>query len=94
VTRRIRSRVLGCALCLVALAPEVTATGAAEAGTWVRAAANGTTATAAVSRCIKFPQPTMPPSTGTQTPAGFTVEMAGAVLAPASAASTLPSAYT
>ena len=49
---------------------------------------------AITDQCTQYPHPAMPPSTGTQTPTGFTVQMAGAVLAPSSAASTLPSAYT
>jgi len=35
----------------------------------------------------------MPPSTGTETPAGFTIQMPGAVLAPATDANTLAQAY-
>ena len=40
-------------------------------------------------RCTQYPDPAMPPSTGTQTPAGFPIQMPGAVLAPASQANTL-----
>ncbi len=49
---------------------------------------------AVTDQCTQYPHPAMPPSTGAQTPSGFSVQMAGAVLAPSSAASTLPSAYT
>ncbi len=45
-------------------------------------------------KCTKFPNPAMPPSTGTETPAGFSIEMPGAVLAPASQANTLAFAYS
>jgi hypothetical protein len=44
--------------------------------------------------CTAFPHPAMPPSTGTETPAGFTVQMPGAVLAPAGDAATLAQAYS
>ena len=44
-------------------------------------------------KCTQFPNPAMPPSTGSATPAGFTVQMPGAVLAPASQANTLAFAY-
>jgi hypothetical protein len=37
--------------------------------------------------------PAMPPSTGSETPSGFTIQMPGATLAPASEANTLASAY-
>jgi len=37
--------------------------------------------------------PVMPPSSGTETPAGFSIQMPGAVLAPASDANTLAEAY-
>jgi hypothetical protein len=40
------------------------------------------------------PNPAMPPSTGTETPAGFSIQMPGAVLAPATEANTLAQAYT
>lgn len=45
------------------------------------------------NKCTGFPHPAMPPSTGTQTPSGFNVQMAGATLAPASSANTLAAAY-
>jgi hypothetical protein len=38
--------------------------------------------------------PPMPPSTGTETPAGFPIQMSGAVLAPSSDANTLAVAYS
>jgi len=44
--------------------------------------------------CTSFPNPAMPPSTGTETPAGFTVQMPGAVLAPSTDADTLAQAYS
>jgi hypothetical protein len=88
--RYFRPLVVGCALALVALA--LASEVAASAGPVANVAA-GRSAAAILNRCTQYPHPTMPPSTGTQTPTGFTVEMAGAVLAPASAASTLPSAY-
>jgi hypothetical protein len=87
--RRLRLLVVGCALPLVALVPDVTAS---AAPTGSDAAVR--TAAAVLSRCTPYPHPAMPPTTGTQTPAGFSIEMSGAILAPASAASTLPSAYT
>ena len=40
------------------------------------------------------PNPPMPPSSGTETPAGFRIQMPGAVLAPASDTSTLAVAYS
>ena len=93
-SRQFRSHALGCALFLVALAPVVMASAVPATGAWAGTAVSGTAAAATVSRCTNYPHPAMPPSTGTQIPAGFTVQMAGAVLAQASAASTLPSAYT
>jgi len=50
-------------------------------------------ATAVPDLCATYPHPTMPPSTGTQTPAGFTIQMPGAVLAPSTDANTLAYAY-
>ncbi len=44
-------------------------------------------------KCSQFPHPAMPPSTGSETPAGFAIQMPGAVLAPASQANTLAFAY-
>jgi hypothetical protein len=44
--------------------------------------------------CTQYPNPTMPPSTGAQTPSGFRVQMAGVTLAAASTSRTLTSAYT
>lgn len=44
--------------------------------------------------CTQYLNPTMPTSTGTQTPSGFPVQMRGVVLAPASSSATLASAYT
>ena len=87
--RHFRPLAVGCALSLLVLAPDATA----SAANVVPAVSGSSTATV-LNRCTQFPHPAMPPSTGTQTPAGFTVQMAGAVLAPSSAASTLPSAYT
>ena len=46
-----------------------------------------------LDKCTQFPNPAMPPSTGSETPAGFTVQMPGAVLAPATQANTLAFAY-
>ena len=48
---------------------------------------------AVADKCTQYPNPAMPPSTGTDTPAGFTIQMPGAVLAPSSDANTLASAY-
>jgi hypothetical protein len=62
----------------------------------------GTTSAGAVTAAQRSPtvanrcgvtDPAMPTSTGTATPAGFTVQMAGATLAPASSAATLGAAY-
>jgi len=53
----------------------------------------GAAATAVPNKCTAA-QPTKPPSTGTQTPSGFTIQMPGATLAPASTANTLASAYS
>jgi hypothetical protein len=50
-------------------------------------------ATPVPNLCTKYPHPAMPPSTGTQTPAGFNVQMSGAVLAPSTDANTLAYAY-
>jgi len=50
-------------------------------------------ATPVPNLCTKFPHPAMPPSSGTQTPAGFQIQMSGAVLAPATDANTLAYAY-
>lgn len=47
----------------------------------------------APDRCTQNSNPAKPPSTGSATPTGFTTQMSGAVLAPASSASTLASAY-
>ena len=51
-------------------------------------------ASTATDRCVQHSKSAKPPSTGSSTPSGFTTEMAGAVLAPATHASTLASAYT
>jgi hypothetical protein len=45
------------------------------------------------NKCTDFPHPAMPPSTGTETPSGFTVQMPGVTLASASTANTLAAAY-
>jgi hypothetical protein len=50
-------------------------------------------AIAVPDKCTQFPHPAMPPSTGQQTPAGFSLQMPGAVLAPSSQANTLAFAY-
>ena len=94
-SRRFRPHALGCALFPVMLACGVTAAPAPAhgAGAAAGAAVGVTAAASTTSRCTNYPHPAMPPSTGTQTPSGFTVQMAGAVLARASAASTLPAAY-
>ena len=84
-----RPLVVGCALSLLVLAPQVT-----SSATTVAPSVAGRSTAAVLNRCTQYPHPAMPPSTGTQTPAGFTLQMTGAVLAPSSAASTLPSAYT
>ena len=49
-------------------------------------------ATAVPNKCAPA-QPTMPPSTGSQTPSGFPIQMTGVTLASASTANTLASAY-
>jgi hypothetical protein len=50
-------------------------------------------APAVANKCAQFPHPTMPPSTGTETPYGFPIQMTGVTLASASTANTLASAY-
>jgi hypothetical protein len=52
----------------------------------------GAAVTAVPNKCTAA-QPTKPPSTGSQTPSGFSIQMPGAILAPASTANTLASAY-
>lgn len=47
----------------------------------------------ATDRCNQNLNPAMPPSTGSGTPSGFATQFSGAVLASASSASTLASAY-
>jgi hypothetical protein len=64
--------------------PMASLTGAAPAG--------AASSVAVPDKCSN-PDPPMPPSTGTQTPSGFSVQMTGAVLAPASDANTLAEAY-
>jgi hypothetical protein len=53
----------------------------------------GATSVAAVPDKCATSNPVMPPSSGTETPAGFSIQMPGAVLAPASDANTLAEAY-
>jgi hypothetical protein len=55
--------------------------------------ASNQAASVVTDRCNQRSLPSMPPSTGSGTPSGFTTEMLDAVLAPASSASTLASAY-
>lgn len=64
------------------------------AGSLAWSAAGPATAGAArvVDKCAN-PDPPMPPSTCTETPSGFAIQMSGAELAPASQASTLAAAY-
>lgn len=56
--------------------------------------ASNQAASAAIDRCVQNPNPTKPPSTGSAAPSGFTIQMSGAVLAPASGSGTLASAYS
>ena len=80
----------------IVVAPIVAVAGQAAAVARVASPAAPSPDTTAIvlNKCSSFPNPTMPPSTGTETPAGFPIEMPGAVLAPASAAPTLSEAYT
>jgi hypothetical protein len=89
---RTRTTAAALSAALLAMLTAVPAGGAASASSGGGPVAHS--AAAVVSKCTRFPHPAMPPSTGTQTPSGFTVEMPGAVLAPASAAPTLAEAYT
>jgi len=52
----------------------------------------GASVTAVPDKCSDR-SPAMPPSTGTETPSGFSIQMPGATLAPASDANTLAEAY-
>jgi hypothetical protein len=64
----------------------------AAAGSTVASGAAVTGAAAVTDRC-GVTDPAMPSSTGTETPAGFAVQMSGVTLAPASSAATLAAAY-
>jgi hypothetical protein len=66
--RYFRPLVVGCALALVALA--LASEVAASAGPVANVAA-GRSAAAILNRCTPYPHPTMPPSTGTQTPSSL-----------------------
>ena len=69
--------------------------GLAGTGTLVGTLAAGPAGAAVpvLDKCTQYPNPAMPPSTGSATPAGFTIQMPGAVLAPPSQANTLAFAY-
>jgi hypothetical protein len=66
---------------------------AAVAGTTSAGAATSARRSPTVANRCDVTDPAMPPSTGTATPAGFTVQMAGVTPAPASSAATLGAAY-
>ena len=63
--------------------------GAPRSGT---APAGAASVVAVPDKCATS-NPVMPPSTGTETPAGFSIQMPGAVLAPGTDANTLAEAY-